>query len=82
MSGSFGLAKRRTHLVLGPTVSIASCLVAMTAELSHPILIGESLAHAVKGVTLQPMGTFLLEGLKPSHQIYAYPIAPESLAIE
>ena len=82
MSGSFGLAKRRTHLVLGPTVSIASCLVAMTAELSHPILIGESLAHAVKGVTLQPMGTFLLEGLKHSHQIYAYPIAPESLAIE
>jgi len=82
MSGSFGLAKRRTHLVLGPTVSVASCLVAMTAELSHPILIGESLAQSVEGVTLQPMGSFLLDGLKQSHRIYAYPIAPESVVIE
>lgn len=78
LAGSFGLAKRRTHLVLGPTVTVASCLVDMTAELSHPILIGESLAHALKGLTLQPMGVFLLEGLKQSHQIYAYPLSRDN----
>jgi len=78
LAGSFGLAKRRTHLVLGPTVTVASCLVDMTAELSHPILIGESLAHALKGVALQPMGVFLLEGLKQSHQIYAYPLTRDN----
>ena len=78
MVGSFGLAKRRTHLVMGPTVTVASALVVMTAELSHPILIGQSLASQLRHVPLQSMGEFLLEGLRQPHQVYAYPLS-ESL---
>ena len=40
MSGSFGLASRRTHMVMGRTVTIAGRLVDMTADLAHPILVG------------------------------------------
>ena len=36
MAGSFGLASRRTHMVMGRTVTIASRLVDMTVDLAHP----------------------------------------------
>lgn len=75
ITGSFGLAKRRAHVILGPTVSIASCLVKMTAELSHPILIGGEFAKHIKHPVLQSLGIFLLDGLKTPHQIFAYPHA-------
>lgn len=74
MSGSFGLASRRTHMVMGRTVTIASRLVDMTVDLAHPILLGEGLAAHVGGVGLQSMGTFLLEGMRVPHHIYAYPM--------
>lgn len=74
MSGSFGLASRRTHMVMGRTVTIASRLVEMTADLAHPILLGEGLAAQVGGVGLQSMGTFLLEGMRVPHHVYAYPL--------
>jgi adenylate cyclase len=73
MIGSFGLAKRRAHLILGPTVSITSCLVKMTAELSHPILIGGEFAKHIHHPALQSLGIFLLDGLKTPHSIFAYP---------
>ena len=74
MAGSFGLASRRTHMVMGRTVTIASRLVAMTADLSHPILVGEGLAAQVGGVGLESMGTFLLDGMRVPHHIYANPL--------
>ena len=72
--GSFGLASRRTHMVMGRTVTIASRLVGMTADLSHPILVGEGLAAQVGGAGLQSMGTFLLDGMRVPHHIYAHPL--------
>lgn len=72
--GSFGLASRRTHMVIGRTVTIASRLVGMTADLSHPILAGEGLAAQVGGAGLQSMGTFLLDGMRVPHHIYAHPL--------
>jgi adenylate cyclase len=75
MSGSFGLASRRTHLVMGRTVTIASRLVGMTADLAHPILVGEGLAAQVGGIGLESMGTFLLDGLRVPHHVYAPPFA-------
>lgn len=72
--GSFGLASRRAHMVMGRTVTIASRLVAMTADLSHPILVGEGLAAQVGGAGLQSMGTFLLDGMRVPHHIYAHPL--------
>ena len=79
MAGSFGLASRRTHMVMGRTVTIASRLVEMTGELAHPILVGEGLAALVGAAGLQSMGTFLLDGMRVPHHIYAYPLQ-QSLA--
>ncbi|MGE4239897.1 CHASE2 domain-containing protein [Ramlibacter sp.] len=76
MAGSFGLASRRTHMVLGRTVTIASRLVEMTAELAHPILVGEGLAAQVGAAGLESLGTFLLEGMRVPHHVYAYPLQP------
>lgn len=78
--GSFGLASRRTHMVMGRTVTIASRLVGMTADLSHPILVGEGLAAQVGGAGLQSMGTFLLDGMRVPHHIYAHPLDAASPA--
>ncbi len=74
MVGSFGLASRRTHMVMGRTVTIASCLVEMTAELAHPILVGEGLASQLGAAGLESMGTFLLDGMRVPHHIYAHPL--------
>ena len=81
MSGSFGLASRRTHMVMGRTVTIASRLVSMTADLAHPILVGEGLAAQVGGVGLKSMGVFLLDGLRVPHHVYAPPLLA-SVAIQ
>jgi adenylate cyclase len=75
MAGSFGLASRRTHMVLGRTVTIASRLVEMTADLAHPILVGEGLAAHVGAAGLESLGTFLLDGMRVPHHVYAYPLA-------
>lgn len=75
MAGSFGLASRRTHMVMGRTVTIASRLVDMTAELAHPILVGEGLAAQVGASGLESMGTFMLDGMRVPHHVYAYPLA-------
>ena len=81
MAGSFGLASRRTHMVMGRTVTIASRLVDMTVDLAHPILVGEGLSAQLAGQDLQSMGTFLLDGLRVPHHVYAYRLmnAPTSL---
>jgi adenylate cyclase len=74
MSGSLGVASRRTHMVMGRTVTIASRLVGMTADLGFPILVGEGLAAQVSSVTLQSLGTFMLDGMRMPHHVYAYPL--------
>lgn len=79
MTGSIGPSNRRTHMVMGRTVTIASRLVDMTAELAHPILVGEGMAAQLGGQfggqRLQSLGTFILEGLRVPHHIYAPPLA-------
>ncbi len=69
--GSFGPARRRTHTVLGETVTIASRLQALTADLAQPILIGEGAAAHLAPDTVTSLGSFLLEGLRRSHAVYA-----------
>jgi adenylate cyclase len=87
MVGSFGLARRRTHMVMGRTVTIASRLAEMTADLSHPILVGEGMAGQLAGQVdgqadgggragpIESLGTFLLDGLRMPHHVYASPVA-------
>ncbi len=62
-------------MVMGRTVTIASRLVEMTADLAHPILVGEGLAAQLAGEGLQSMGTFLLDGLRVPHHVYAYKLS-------
>lgn len=72
--GSFGLARRRSHLAIGHPVTMAQRLQEMTIELAHPILLGEGIAASVGGHRLVSQGIFLLEGLKTPSHIYAYPL--------
>lgn len=80
--GSFGPARRRMHGALGETVTIAARLTALTGDLAHPLLIGEKAAArlnpAESGVALMPLGSFLLDGLRCAHKIYA--LAPPAAA--
>lgn len=80
MAGSFGLASRRTHMILGRTVTVASRLVNMTADLSYPILVGEGLAAQVGASQLASLGTFFLDGMRVPHHIYAHPLTPDDRA--
>lgn len=72
--GSFGSARRRTHLAMGRAVTVAVRLEKMTAELAHPILIGENLAAYLGPHQLQSQGVFLLDGIVAPCHIYAYPL--------
>lgn len=72
--GSFGPVRRRTHLVIGHTVTTAARLQEMTAELAHPILVGEGMAAGVASHRLESQGVFLLDGLRAPCHIYAYPL--------
>lgn len=72
--GSFGLARRRTHLAIGHPVTTAARLQEMTSELAHPILIGEGMAAALGDHRLSSQGSFLLEGMRSPCHIYAYPL--------
>lgn len=69
--GSFGPARRRTHAALGETVTIASRLEALTADLAQPILLGEGAAAHLPADAVISVGSFLLEGLHSSHLVYA-----------
>lgn len=72
--GSFGLARRRTHLAIGHPVNMAVVLQEMTIDLAHPILLGEGIAGSLGNQLLVSQGVFLLEGLKTPSHIYAYPL--------
>jgi adenylate cyclase len=75
--GVFGPVNRRTHTLLGETVTVAVQLQALTADLASPILIGEGLAEQVKG-DWKSLGFFLLPGLPRSRRIYELPVLSAS----
>lgn len=60
--GAFGPARRRTHTLLGRTVTTAMHLQAMTGELSEAIVCGENIAKSWKEtVSIVSLGSFLLK---------------------
>ncbi len=69
--GSFGPAHRRTHTAMGETVTIAARLQAMTADLAQPILLGEGAAARLPQSAVLSLGSFLLEGLRTSRNVFA-----------
>ncbi|MDY0036817.1 MAG: adenylate/guanylate cyclase domain-containing protein [Zoogloea oleivorans] len=68
--GSFGPVERRTHTAMGETVTVASRLQAMTADLSSPIVIGPGAAARLPHANLTSVGSFLLEGLQRPRTLY------------
>ena len=72
--GSIGPAQRRSHTLLGETVTIALRIQDMTAELAQPILIGEKAAAKLTDQTLESQGSYLLSGLRTPHKLYAPPV--------
>jgi len=69
--GSIGPAHRRTHTLLGDTVTIALRIQEMTAELAQPILLGERAARQLDAELLQSQGSYLLQGLTIPHVLFA-----------
>lgn len=72
--GSFGPARRRAHAALGEPVSVAARLQQMTSDLSIPILIGPQLATRLPAGDTEPIGDYLLEGLRQHYTLHA-PVA-------
>ena len=72
--GSFGPAQRRVHSVLGPAVTIASRLQALTAELAYPILIGPEAVAQSPAAQVKAIGDFLLFGVQQPCKIHTLPV--------
>lgn len=69
--GSIGPAHRRTHTLLGDTVTITLRIQEMTQELAQPILIGEYAARHLNKLEIQSQGAYLLNGLRKPHTLFA-----------
>ena len=72
--GSIGPAHRRTHTLLGETVTIALRIQEMTAELAQPILVGECAARQLSDARLDSQGSYMLNGLRIPHTLFAPPL--------
>ncbi len=76
LAGSIGPASRRTHTLLGDTVTVTFRIQEMTTDLAQPLLIGECAARQLSDFGLQSQGSFLLSGLRIPHCLFApQPIA-------
>ena len=73
--GSIGPSHRRTHTLLGDTVTITLRIQEMTAELAQPILLGECVARQLSDQKLESQGSYLLAGLRTPHVLFAPALA-------
>ncbi|MDP2125771.1 MAG: adenylate/guanylate cyclase domain-containing protein [Pseudohongiella sp.] len=71
LMGSIGPAQRRTHTLLGDTLTITLRIQEMTAELAQPILLGECVARQLVDLKPESQGSFLLDGLRTPHTLFA-----------
>ena len=69
--GSIGPAHRRSLTILGDTLSITLRIQEMTAELAQPILLGECVARQLNDENLESQGSYLLNGLRIPHTLFA-----------
>ncbi len=69
--GSLGPAHRRSHSLLGDTVTITLRVQELTEELAQPILIGECAARQLSDLPLVSQGSYLLSGLRIPHTLFA-----------
>jgi len=79
--GSIGPAHRRSHSLLGDTVTITLRVQELTEELAQPILIGECAARQLNDLKLISQGSYLLSGLRIPHTLFA-PAISESTPVK
>jgi CHASE2 domain-containing sensor protein/class 3 adenylate cyclase len=79
LAGSLGPAHRRSHALLGDTVTIALRIQDMTAELAQPILLGPCVARQLNEQALESQGSYLLAGLTTPHTLFAPEAAGQDL---
>lgn len=68
--GSLGSAQRRSHLLLGQTISRVIGIQKMTAEIGSTLLLGEQAAQALPKEATQSQGNYLLEGFNRPRQLF------------
>ncbi len=71
LTGSIGPSHRRTHTLLGDTVTITLRIQSMTQDLAQPILVGECAARDIDSDLLESQGSFLLDDLQTPHVLFA-----------
>ncbi|MEX0965050.1 MAG: adenylate/guanylate cyclase domain-containing protein [Pseudohongiellaceae bacterium] len=69
--GSIGPAHRRSHSLLGDTVTITLRIQELTEELAQPILVGECAARQLSDLNLESQGSYLLKGLRIPHTLFS-----------
>tara|TARA_B110000858_G_scaffold198524_1_gene266219 strand:+ start:28976 stop:30991 length:2016 start_codon:yes stop_codon:yes gene_type:complete len=69
--GSIGPAHRRSHSLLGDTVTITLRIQELTEELAQPILVGECAARQLHDLKLESQGSYLLNGLRIPHTLFS-----------
>lgn len=70
LMGSIGSAQRRSHLLLGQTVTRVIGIQKMTAEIGCTVLLGEQAAQALAPSATQSQGSYLLEGFSRPIQLF------------
>lgn len=68
--GSLGSAQRRSHLLLGQTLSRVVGIQKMTAEIGSTLLLSEQAAQTQPPQTVTSQGNYLLEGFTCPQQLY------------
>jgi len=71
LSGSLGPSNRRTHTMLGDTVTKTLRIQEMTSDLAQPILLGAKAARFLPENTLESQGDYLLAGLRKPYTLFA-----------
>lgn len=85
--GSFGAARRRTHAILGETVTVAVRLEALTGELAYPILLGPGVVDRLAederfaSLPIKSLGNFLLAGLSRPRRVHALQLTIDQSAL-
>lgn len=70
LMGSIGSAQRRSHLLLGQTVTRVIGIQKMTGELGCRVLLGEQAAKTLAPTAVQSQGSYLLDGFSRPLQLF------------
>lgn len=68
--GSLGSTQRRSHLLLGKTITRAISIQKLTQDIGSTLLLSETAAQTLPATQTKSQGNFLLEGFTRPRQLY------------